>query len=140
MEQPTLFDTHRFHAFFTTSDHDAVTADKAHRGHTIIEQVNASFKDSALANLPSGKFNANAAWLVLAVIDFNLTRAAATLAGGGLSAARTGTIRTKLISVPARVATSARKMILHLPRRWPWETPWANLWAGISGLPQATTA
>jgi hypothetical protein len=25
--QPTLFDTHRFHAFFTTSDLDTVTAD-----------------------------------------------------------------------------------------------------------------
>jgi hypothetical protein len=37
-------------------------------------------KNSALAHLPSGLFTANAAWLVLAVIAFNLTRAAATLA------------------------------------------------------------
>lgn len=108
--------------FFTTSDLEAVTANKAHRGHAIIEQVNAGLKDSALAHLPPGKFNTSAAWLVLAVIAFNSTRAAATLAGAGLSAARTGTIRAKLISVPARVATSARKMILHLPSRWPWET------------------
>ena len=51
--QPTLFDTHRFHAFFTTSDMDTVTADKTHRGHAIIEQVNADLKDSALTHLPS---------------------------------------------------------------------------------------
>lgn len=61
------------------------TAAKTHRAHAVIEQVNADPKDSALAHLPSGKFNANAAWLVLATIPFNLTRAAATIAGDGLS-------------------------------------------------------
>jgi hypothetical protein len=60
LAQPTLFDTHRFHAFFTTSTLDAVTADKTHRGHAIIEQVNADLKNSALAHLPSGVFTANA--------------------------------------------------------------------------------
>ena len=62
--QATLFDTWRFHAFFTTSDLDTVSADKTHRGHAIIEQVHADLKDSALAHLPSGRFTANAAWLV----------------------------------------------------------------------------
>ena len=70
--QPTLFDTHRFHAFFTTSDLDTVTADQTHRRHAIIEQINADLKDSALAHLPSGVFTANAAWLVLVTIAFNL--------------------------------------------------------------------
>ena len=82
--QDTLFDTWRFHAFFTTTDPDVadtVAADKTHRGHAIIEQVHADLKNSALAHLPSGQFTANAAWLVLAVIAFNLTRAAATLTG-----------------------------------------------------------
>jgi hypothetical protein len=76
--QNTLFDTWRFHAFFTTTDLDAagtVVADKTHRAHAIIEQVHADLKHAALAHLPSGKFTANAAWLVLAVMAFNLTRA-----------------------------------------------------------------
>ncbi len=80
--QDTLFDVWRFHAFFTTTDPaelDTVAADKTHRGHAIIEQVHADLKGSALAHLPSGVFTANAAWLVLAVIAFNLTRAAASL-------------------------------------------------------------
>ena len=64
--QATLFHTWRFHAFFTTTDLDTITADKTHRGHAIIEGVHADLKDSALAHLPSGRFNANAAWLVLA--------------------------------------------------------------------------
>ena len=114
--QATLFDTWRFHAFFTTTDLDTVTADKTHRGHAIIEQVHADLKDSALAHLPSGRFTANAAWLVLAVIAFNLTRAAATLTGPALAKARTATIRRTLITVPARIASSARRLTLHLPR------------------------
>ncbi len=55
-------------------------------------------------------FTANAAWLVLAVIAFNLTRAAGTLSGPDLAKATTATIRRKLINVPARVATSARRL------------------------------
>ena len=63
----------------TPSVLDTVAADKTHRGHAVIEQVHADLKNSALAHLPSGVFTANAAWLVLAVIAFNLTRAAASL-------------------------------------------------------------
>ena len=70
---PTLIDTHRFHACFTTSELDAVTADQTHRQHAIIEQIDADLKDSALAHLPSGVFTANAAWLVLATIAFSST-------------------------------------------------------------------
>jgi hypothetical protein len=134
--QQTLFDTHRFHAFFTTSVLDTVAADKTHRQHAIIEQVNADLKDSALAHLPSGKFTANAAWLVLATIAFNLSRAIGTLAGTDLGKARSGTIRRKLITVPARIATSARKITLHLPAHWPWETSWSQLFEAACGPPR----
>jgi hypothetical protein len=129
--QGTLFDTWRFHAFFTTSDLDTVSADKTHRGHAIIEQVHADLKDSALAHLPSGRFNANAAWLVLAVMAFNLTRAAATITGPRLARARTATIRRTLITVPARAAYSARRLTLHLPRGWPWESEWNTLFHSL---------
>jgi hypothetical protein len=125
--QGTLFDTWRFHAFFTTTDIDTITADKTHRGHAIIEQVHADLKDSALAHLPSGRFTANAAWLVLAVMAFNLTRAAATSTGPRLAKARTATIRRTLITIPARIASSARRLTLHLPRGWPWESQWNTL-------------
>src|SRR5829696_3318771 len=91
--QDGLFDVWRFHAFFTTSSLNTVAADKTHRGHAIIEQVHADLKNSALAHLPSGKFAAKAAWLVLAVIAFNLTRAAPTLTGPALPTTATATIR-----------------------------------------------
>ena len=141
--QGTLFDTWRFHAFFTTTDPadlDTVAADKTHRGHAIIEQVHADLKSSALAHLPSGKFTANAAWLVLAVIAFNLTRTAATITGTDLAKATTATIRRKLITVPARVASSARRVTLHLPTAWPWETAWTRLFTHGCGPPTPVTS
>lgn len=136
LQHPTLFDTHRFHAFFTTSALDTVTADQVHRRHAIIEQVNAGLKHSALAHLPSGKFTANAAWLVLAVIAFNLTRAAATISGAVLAKATTATIRRKLIAIPARVASSGRRLRMHLPNAWPWETAWSTLFAHTTAPPR----
>ncbi|EWT06655.1 transposase [Intrasporangium chromatireducens Q5-1] len=136
VQHPTLFDTHRFHAFFTTSTLDTVTADQVHRQHAIIEQVNADLKRAALAHLPSGIFTANAAWLVLAIIAFNLTRAAATIADAILAKATTATIRRKLIAIPARLASSGRRTRLHLPHAWPWEAAWTVLFAHTTGPPQ----
>ena len=137
--QPTLFDTHRFHAFFTTSDLDTVTADQTHRKHAIIEQINADLKDSALAHFPSAVFTANAAWLVLATIAFNLSRAVGATASPDLDKARSGTIRRKLINIPARISTSARKITLHLPASWPWETGWLAAFTAACGPPQLAT-
>jgi hypothetical protein len=125
--QGELFAAYRYHALFTDSPLPMLDAEAAHRGHAIVEQVIADLKDSALAHLPSGKFTANAAWLVLAAIAFNLTRAAGTLASAFHARARTATIRAQLISVSARLARSARRLIMHLPRDWPWEHAWRQL-------------
>jgi Transposase DDE domain group 1 len=130
--QETLFDTWRFHAFFTTTAPDAldtVAADRSHRRHAIIENVHADLEASALAHLPSGVFNADAAWLVCAVMAFNLTGAAASVTTiPALARAATATIRRKLINVPARIATSARRLRLHPPTDWPWEQAWSALY------------
>jgi hypothetical protein len=140
--QETLFDTWRFHAFFTTTDPDTldtVAADQTHRRHAIIENVHADLKASARAHLPSGVFNANAAWLVCAVMAFNLTRAAATLTeAAALATATTATIRRKLVTVPARIATSARRLHLHLPSRWPWQAAWSALYDAVLTKPVST--
>lgn len=138
--QGTMFTTYRYHAFFTTISKEVlgtVAADKTHRQHAIVEQVHADLKGSALAHLPSGSFAANGAWLVLATIAFNLTRAAGTLAGGQMSKAVTATIRRTLINVPARITSSARRIRLRLPDAWPWETHWTALFDTIHRPPQS---
>jgi hypothetical protein len=122
--QNPLFTVYRHHAVFTNSPLPMLEAEKAHRGHAIVEQVIADLKNGPLAHLPSGQFWANSAWLVLAAIAFNLTRTAGTLASAFHAKATTGTIRAQLISVPGRLARSARRLVLHLPAGWPWQTPW----------------
>jgi hypothetical protein len=137
--QGQLFQLWRHHPVFTTLDaaaHSAVKVDETCRDHAIIEQVNSDLKASAMAHCPSGVFNANAAWLVLATIAHNLLRAAATLTGDeGLAKATTPTIRRKLVHLPARLARSARRLTFHLPRDWPWERPWLALFARVNRCP-----
>lgn len=101
--QGELFPGHRHHAVFTDSPLPLVDAETAHRQHAIIEQVIADLKNGPLAHLPSGRFSANAAWLVLAAVAFNMMRAAASLAGAGHARATTATIRAQLIHVAARL-------------------------------------
>ena len=68
----------------------------------------------------------------------NLTRAAATISGPALAKATTATIRRKLIAVPARHAYSARRTILHLPKHWPWQDAWSQLFTRACGPPSTT--
>jgi hypothetical protein len=97
-------------------------------------------KHSSLAHLPSGRFAANSAWLVCAVMAFNLIWAAATLASPDLAKATTGTIRRKLVSVPAQLASYGRRLIVHPPNRWPWETAWTRLVARACSPPATVAA
>lgn len=83
--------------------------------------------------------NANAAWLVLAAMAFNLTRAAGTLASKHHGKATTATIRAQLITVPARIASSARRLRLHLPTAWPWEQAWRAMFTGAHAPPASAT-
>lgn len=115
--QDELFTTHRHHAFVTNSTLTTVEADARHRDHAIVEQVIAELEDGPLAHLPSGSYAANAAWLAHAVIAFNLARAAGVAASPRHARARWATLRTHLINIPARIASSGRRLTLHLPDR-----------------------
>lgn len=67
--QDTLLEQRHHYALFTTRPAavaDTVATDEAHRGHAIIEQVDADLMDSALPHMPSGRFTAT--WLVVAVM------------------------------------------------------------------------
>ena len=125
--QDELFTAWRHHAVFVTSAFEMLQAEGQHRDHAVVEQVIADAAGSALAHLPSGSFNANAAWAVCWAIAHNLTRAAGALASMFHARATTATIRAHLINVPARIARSARRLTLHLPEGWPWEAAWDGL-------------
>ena len=133
--QGELFPAWRHHAVFTDSPLPMLDAEAAHRRHAIIEQVIADLKNGPLAHLPSGRFAANSAWLVLAAIAFNLTRAAGCLASAFHAKATTATIRRQLLTVPARITRSARRLTLRLPASWPWADAWQQLFTAATGPP-----
>jgi hypothetical protein len=132
---------YRYHAVFTDSPFTLVPAEAQHRGHAIIEQTFADLVDGPLAHLPSASFNANAAWLQIACMAHNLTRAVGVLAGGKHTKARGATIRTDLIDTAARPARSGRDQITwHLPIGWPHETAWMNVFDATHRAPPARAA
>jgi hypothetical protein len=139
-EQGELFAAYRHHGFITNSTLSTVEADQRHRDHAVVEQVIAELKDGPIAHLPSGSYAANAAWLAHAVIAFNLARTAGVLASNRHARARWATLRTQLINVPARVATSARRLTLHLPLGWSWADAWTALFDTATDPPSAATA
>jgi hypothetical protein len=138
--QGELFPAWRHHAVFTDSPLVMLQAEGDHRRHAIVEQVIADLKGGPLAHLPSGRFNANGAWLVMAAMAFNLTRAAGALASLFHARATTATIRRQLINVPARPVRSARRIHLRLPTNWPWADAWLDLFTAALAPPTATTA
>jgi hypothetical protein len=135
--QGELFATHRHHAFITNSTLTAVEADAHHRDHAIVEQVIAELKDGPLAHLPSGSYAANAAWVSCAVIAFNIARATAVAAR--MAKTRWASLRAKIINVPARIAVTGRRLVLHLPTHWPWAEGWTALHATATGPPDPAT-
>jgi hypothetical protein len=137
--QGELFAVYRYHPIFTDNPAPLVQAERCHRQHAIIEPTIADLKASALAHLPSGSFQANNAWLTLAAIAHNLTRAAGAAASPFHARAETSTIREQLIAVPARTARSARRITIHLPTAWPWQYAWHRLFTAAHAPPVPAT-
>jgi hypothetical protein len=48
----------------------------------------------------------------------------------------TKTIRTRLLSVPGRMTTSAGRSTLHLPQGWPWEESFTTILANLRSVPR----
>lgn len=99
-----------------------------------------TWKDGALAHLPSGKFNANAAWTVLAVLAHNLGRWTLAAAGGGWAGATVGTLRRKVVSMPGRLVCSGRRLRLRAPANWRWGPALARALSVIAAIPPDRSA
>ena len=71
--------------------------------------------DLAGGQLPSGLFGANAAWWALAILSLNLNAAMKRLVlGKDWIAKRMKAVRFRLIGLPGRVVSHARKLIIRL--------------------------
>jgi hypothetical protein len=110
-----------YHPFVTNRDGTTLTLEADHRAHAQVELVIRDLKDGPLAHMPSGKFTANAAWLALAALSHNLGRWTLTAASGAWATATVGTLRRKLVAMPARLVSSGRRQRLRAPTNWPWQ-------------------
>ncbi len=124
-----------YHALVTDRDGDMVELEADHRAHARVELVIRDLKDGALAHLPSGKFCANGAWLGLAVLAHNLGRWTLQTAGPDFADATVGSLRRELITMPARLVLSARRLRLRAPTNWPWADALTGALTAIRAIP-----
>lgn len=136
-DQGELFADWRHFPFATNRTEAIAIVEAEHRQHAVVELVIRDLKDQALAHFPSGSFNANAAWSVIAALAHNLLRWTGVL---GLPAATVRTARTlrrRLLALPGRLTRHGRRWTLHLPARWPWQGDFQAALSRIRAVPAA---
>jgi hypothetical protein len=132
-----LFDDWRHHAFVTDAPGDPVDLDGFHRHHAVCELAIRDLKAEGLAHTPSGVFNANAAWLVLATLAHNLLRWTARLGDLTDGALVAKTLRRRMLAMPGWLVQSGRRHTLRLPARWPWRGAFLAALNRLRALPPA---
>ena len=138
--QLALFSTYGYHAFITDGRGDALELEADHRRHAEIENTIKDLKYGlGLNHMPSGKFAANAAWLTLNVIAHNLSRWVSRL-GFNEGLITTKTLRKRALGLPGRIARSGRRLLLHLPNRWPWAKEFEEALIRLRALPPPLVA
>ena len=133
--QLALFATYIYHGFITDRDGETLELEADHRRHAEIENAIRDLKYGVgLNHLPSGRFAANGAWLAVQVMAHNLARWTARI-GLGQQIVTTKTLRRRVFALAGRITRSARRLTLHLPRRWPWEEQFSRALARLRAIP-----
>jgi len=139
--QLALFTNYSYHAFITDREGEMLEMEADHRRHAEVENVIRDLKYGVgLNHLPSGRFAANGAWLVLNVIAHNLARWVERIGLGPETRLTTRTLRRRLLCLPGRLTRSARKWTLHLPRDWPWASAFLAILRRLHALPPPLAA
>ena len=133
--QLALFATYSYHGFITGRNGETLELEADHRRHAEIENAIRDLKYGAgLNHLPSGRFAANGAWLAVQVMAHNLARWTARI-GLGEQIVTTKTLRRRVFALAGRITRSARRITLHLPKRWPWEEQFSRALARLRAIP-----
>ena len=133
--QLALFATYSYHGFITDRDGEILELEADHRRHAEVENAIRDLKYGVgLNHMPSGRFAANGAWLAVQVMAHNLARWTARI-GLGERTVTTKTLRRRVFALVGRITRSARRLTLHLPRRWPWESQFTRALARLRAIP-----
>ena len=130
-----LFATYSYHGFITDRDGEMLELEADHRRHAEIENAIRDLKYGVRLNhMPSGRFAANGTWLAVQMMAYNLARWTARI-GLGERIVTTKTLRRRFFALVGRITRSARRLTLHLPRRWPWEEQFSRALARLQAIP-----
>ena len=133
--QLALLATYSYHGFITDRDGETLELEADHRRHAEIENAIRDLKHGVgLNHLPSGRFAANGAWLAVQVMAHNLARWTARI-GLAERTVTTKTLRRRVFALVGRITRSARRLTLHLPQHWPWETQFTRAMARLRAIP-----
>ena len=72
--------------------------------------------------------------LAVQVMAHNIARWTARI-GLGEQIVTTKTLRRRVFALGGRITRSARRLTLHLPRRWPWEEQFSRALARLRAIP-----
>ncbi|MEV8517166.1 transposase [Dactylosporangium sp. NPDC051484] len=110
-----------------------------HRSHaTVKDQVRAG-KAMGLRNLPSKSWIVNRGWILAANIAADLaawTRLLGLPDQPDLAHAEPDTLRYRLLHLPAKLATDARRRTLSIPDTWPWADAFLLCWQRLDPTPR----
>ena len=130
---------YRFQVFITNQRGGRIERlEQLHRQHAVVEDRIRCGKQTGLQNLPFRGFQANAAWLELALIAQDLLAwTQRLLLTGELARCEPKRLRYRLLHVAGRLTRHARRLRLHLPRGWAWGEALLQAFARLRALPQA---
>ena len=133
--QLALFANYSYHAMITDREGDTLELEADHRRHAEIGNAIRDLKYGVgLNHMPSGRFAANGAWLAVQVMAHNLARWTASI-GLGERIATTKRFRRRVFALAGRLTRPARRLTLHLPKHWPWETQFSRALARLRAIP-----
>jgi hypothetical protein len=136
--QAELFPDWRYHCFASNRTAPMLTLDIDHRDHATIELVIRDLKDQALRHFPSGRYNANSAWTVIAALAHNLGRWATQIGLPHQPVQTAQSRRRHLLRIPGRLTRTSRQWTLRMPARWPWQDQFTIVLDTIRALPALT--
>jgi hypothetical protein len=128
---------HRFQCFITDQDgQDIAVLEALHRAHAEVEDRVKALKATGGAHLPFHSFQANAAWLELALLahDIMVFTQLLTL-DGEHRICEPKRLCYRILHVAGQLTSHARQTTLHLPADWPWAGAILRAFKRLRALP-----
>jgi Transposase DDE domain group 1 len=127
----------RYQAFVTnTGVGQLAFLEARHRAHARVEDRIRHAKDTGLGRLPSREYAINQAWLACVALAADLTAWLRLLAlPDQLKTCEPKALRYRLLHVPARITSGARRRRLRFPRTWPWAAAVLATLTAIKAIP-----